>query len=125
MSGVHSNSHTPRRRYSNYCIPQKRGKTDHGENDMTVQVFIARSQGGFIEVSVVKEGLSSGPGHKYDAVKARSVLLAFGCDSRFVDRQLECLSRMPPNILLKFPAAEISDAILTSLGFAAAAFTTA
>jgi hypothetical protein len=92
---------------------------------MTVQVFIARSQGGFIEVSVIKEGLSSGPGRKYEAVKARGVLLAFGFDSGFVDRQLKCLSEMSPNILLKFPVVEISDVILTSLGFAAAAFTAA
>jgi hypothetical protein len=35
---------------------------------MRAQVFIDQTEGGFVEVSVVKHGLSSGAGHKYNAV---------------------------------------------------------
>ena len=54
---------------------------------MRAQVFINQTEGGFVEVSVVKLGLSSGAGHKYDAGKAKAVLLAFGFDAGLVDRQ--------------------------------------
>ena len=48
---------------------------------MRAQVFIDQTEGGFVDVSVVKHGLSSGAGHKYEAVeKAKAVLLAFGFD---------------------------------------------
>ena len=51
---------------------------------MRVQVFIDQTTGGFVEVSVVKLGLSSGAGHKYDAGKAKAVLLAFGFDAAWL-----------------------------------------
>ena len=93
---------------------------------MKAQVFISRGEGGSVEVSVVKQGLSSGAGHKYKAVEeARAVLLAFGFDSVLVDRQLRSLSETPPSVLLRFPVAEIADDVLRSLGFTAAAFTAA
>lgn len=93
---------------------------------MKAQVFITQSEGGFVEVSVARHGLSSSAGHKYEAVeKARAVLLAFGFDSALVDRQLRSLAKTPPSVLLRFPVAEIADDVLTSLGFTAAAFTAA
>ena len=53
---------------------------------MRAQVFIDHTEGGFVEVSVVKHGLSSGAGHKYNAVgEAKAVLLAFGFDAGLVD----------------------------------------
>ena len=92
---------------------------------MKAQVFITQSEG-VVEVSVARQGLSSAAGHKYGAVeKARAVLLAFGFDSALVDRQLRSLSETQPNVLLRFPVAEIADDVLTSLGFTAAAFTAA
>lgn len=93
---------------------------------MKAQVFITQSEGGFVEVSVVREGLSSGPGRKYKAVEeARAVLLAFGFGMALVDRQLRSLSGMRPSVLLRFPITEIADDVLASLGFTAAAFTAA
>ncbi len=38
---------------------------------MRAQVFIDQTEGGFVEVSVVKDGLSSGAGLKYDALGKR------------------------------------------------------
>ncbi len=93
---------------------------------MLAQVFISLSEGGFVDVSVARQGLSSSAGHKYDTVeKAKAVLLAFGFDPALVDRRLRSLSETPPSVLLKFPAAEIADNVLASLGFMAAAFTAA
>jgi hypothetical protein len=93
---------------------------------MKAQVFITQSEGGFVEVSVARQGLSSGAGHKYEIKEqARAVLLAFGFDPALVDRQLRSLSETPPSVLLRFPVAEIADDVLTSLGFTAAAFTAA
>jgi hypothetical protein len=93
---------------------------------MKAQVFITQSEGGFVEVSVARQGLSSGAGHKYEAVEtARAVLLAFGFDRALVDRQLRAVSEAPPSVLLRFPVTEIADDVLTSLGFKAAAFTAA
>lgn len=85
---------------------------------MTAEVFIDQTESGFVEVSVVKHGLSSGSGHKYDAVgKAKAVLLAFGFDAGLVDHQLGVLSGMPPSVLLRFPVAEIADDVLRSFRF--------
>jgi hypothetical protein len=96
---------------------------------MKAQVFLSQSEGGeggFIEITVVRQGLSSGAGHKYEVVEqARAVLLAFGFDATLVDGRLRSLSETPPSVLLRFPVAEIADDVLTSLGFTAAAFTAA
>jgi len=93
---------------------------------MRADIFIDKTAGGGIEVSVVKHGLSSGAAHKYHTVdKARAVLVALGFDVELIDRQLRTLSQAPPGFLLKFPAAEIADEVLRSLGFTAAAFRTA
>jgi len=93
---------------------------------MRADVFITQTEGGFVEVSVVKHGLSSGPAHKYKAVDdARAVLLAFGFDPSLVEARLSSLSEMSPSLLLRFPVAEIPDHVLMSLGFRAAAFTAA
>jgi hypothetical protein len=90
---------------------------------MTADIFIDKTAGGVVEISVVRNGLSAGAGHKYETVeKARSVLLTFGLDLELIDRQLRSLSRVPPSFLLRFPAAEIADDILRSSGFTAAAF---
>lgn len=90
---------------------------------MRAQVFIDQTEGGFVEVSVVKQGLSSGAGHKYDAIgKAKAVLLAFGFDAGLIACKLKAVSETPPSVLLQFPVAEIADDILRSLGFRAAAF---
>jgi len=90
---------------------------------MRAQVFIDQTEGGFVEVSVVKHGLSSGAGHKYNAVgEAKAVLLAFGFDAGLVDHQLGVLAEMPPSALLRFPVADIADDVLRSCGFMAAAF---
>ena len=90
---------------------------------MRAQVFIDQTQGGFVEVSVVRDGLSSGAGHKYNAVaEAKAVLLAFGFDAGLVDHQLGVLAETPPSVLLRFPMADIADDVLRSLGFMAAAF---
>lgn len=90
---------------------------------MTPDVFIDKTAGGAVEISVVRNGLSSGAGRKYDTVeKARSVLLTFGLDLELIDRRLRSLSNVPPSFLFRFPAAEIADDILRSLGFTAAAF---
>jgi len=90
---------------------------------MRADIFIDKTEGGGVEVSVVKHGLSSGAAHKYDTVdKARVVLVTFGFDAELIDRQLRTLSKAPPSFLLRFPAAEIADDVLQSLGFTAAAF---
>jgi hypothetical protein len=90
---------------------------------MKADIFIDKTEGGSIEISVVRDGLSSGAARKYDTVeKARSVLVTFGFDLELIDRQLQFLSKVPPSFLLRFPSAEIADDILRSLGFTAAAF---
>jgi hypothetical protein len=90
---------------------------------MKADIFISKTEGGGVEISVVKQGLSSGPAHKYNAVEqAEAVLLAFGFDAELVNRQLKTLSDMPPSTLLKFPETEIATDTLRSLGFTAAAF---
>ena len=71
---------------------------------MRADVFIDRTEGGAVEISAVKHGLSSGAAHKYDTVeKARAVLVSFGFDADLIDRQLRTLSKMPPSLLLRFP----------------------
>jgi len=93
---------------------------------MRADIFIDKTAGGGVEVSVVKHGLSSGDAHKYHTFdKARAVLVTLGFDVELIDRQLTTLSKAPPGFLLRFPAAEIADEVLRSLGFTAAAFRTA
>jgi hypothetical protein len=90
---------------------------------MRAQVFIDQTEGGLVEVSVVKDGLSSGAARKYIAVgEAKAVLLAFGYDAGLIDHQLGVLAGTPPSVLLRFPVADIADDVLRSLGFMAAAF---
>jgi hypothetical protein len=90
---------------------------------MTADIFISRTEGGGVEVSVIKRGLSSGPAQKYNAVEqAEEVLLALGFDAELVNRQLNTLADMPPSTLLKFPEMEINTETLRTLGFTAAAF---
>ena len=90
---------------------------------MRVDVFIDKTAGEGVEISVVKHGLTSGAAHKYDTLeKARVVLVTFGLDTDLIDRQLTTLSKMPPSALLRFPAADIADDVLRSLRFTAAAF---
>jgi hypothetical protein len=90
---------------------------------MRADIFISKTEGGGVEISVVKHGLSSGPAHKYNAVEqAEAVLLALGFDAELVNRQLKALIDMPPSTLLKFPETEIAIDTLRSLGFTAAAF---
>jgi hypothetical protein len=73
---------------------------------MRALVFIDQTEGGFVEVSVVKQGLSSGAAHKYDAIgKAKAVLLAFGFDAGLVACKLKAVSETPPSVLLQFPVA--------------------
>ncbi len=92
---------------------------------MRADIFIDKTAGGGVEVSVVKHGLSSGAAHKYHTVdKARAVLVTLGFDVELIDSQLRTLSQAPPGFLLRFPAAEIADEVLLSLGFTAAAFRT-
>lgn len=90
---------------------------------MRADIFIDKTAGGSVEISVVRDGLSSGVAHKYDtAEKARLVLVKFGLDPILIDHHLRSLSRVPPSFLIRFPVAEIADDILRSLGFRAAAF---
>ena len=90
---------------------------------MKAQVFIDKTEGGFVEVSVVKDGLSSGAGHRYNTGgEAKTVLLAFGFDLQLVDYQLGVLAETLPSVLLQFPVADIADDVLRSFGFMAAAF---
>ena len=90
---------------------------------MRADVFIDKTEGDAVEVSVVKHGLSSGAAHRYDtAEKARAVLVKFGFDPELVDGQLRTLSKSPPSFLLRFPEAEIGDEVLRSLEFTAAVF---
>ena len=71
---------------------------------MKAQVFITQSEGGIIEVSVVREGLSSGAGHKYKGVEeARAVLLEFGFDPAMVDHQLRYLAECSQAYCSDFP----------------------
>ncbi len=92
-------------------------------SSMKAQVFVAKSEGGFVEVSVTKDGLSSGAAHKYEtAEKAAKVLLAFGFDRELVDRQLRSLAETPPNVLVKLPVIEITEEVLSAHEFTAAAF---
>ena len=94
-----------------------------GKFSMRADIFINKTDGGTIGISVVRDGLSSGAGQKYETVeKARSVLVKFGIDPALIDRQLLLLAKAPPNFLLRFLAAEIADDILQALGFTAAAF---
>jgi hypothetical protein len=90
---------------------------------MRADVFIDKTEGDHVEISVVKHGLSSGPAHKYDTFeKAREVLVQFGFDQEMIDRQLKTLSKAPPSFLLKFPTVEIAEEVLRSLDFKAAVF---
>ena len=90
---------------------------------MRAQVFIDRTQGGGVEISVIKDGLSAGAARKYHKMEeARLILLAFGCEKGLVDRQFGILSQTPPSVLLPFPVTEIADDVLKSFGFWAAAF---
>jgi len=90
---------------------------------MRADIYIDKTQGGSVEISVVRDGLSSGVARRYETVeKARSVLVKFGLDPILIDHHLRSLTRVPPSFLLRFPAAEIADDILRSLGFRAAAF---
>ena len=90
---------------------------------MRADVFIDKTEGDGIEISVVKYGLSSGAAHRYDtAEKARAVLVKFGLDHDLIDHQLRTLSEVPPSFLLRFPATEIADEVLRSLEFTAAVF---
>jgi hypothetical protein len=90
---------------------------------MKAQVFIDQTEGGFVEIYVVKQGLSSGARNRYAAIgKAKAVLLAFGFDLGLVDRKLTAVSETPPSVLLRFPMLEIADDVLRSFGFKAAAF---
>jgi hypothetical protein len=90
---------------------------------MKADIYIDNTEGGGVEISVVKNGLSSGAAKKYETVgKAREVLVAFGLGADLINRQLLTLSKTPPSFLLRFPATEIDDDVLRSLGFTAAAF---
>ena len=90
---------------------------------MRADIFIDKTEGGGVEISVVRDGLTSGVAHKYDTVqKARLVLVQFGLDPLLIDGQLRSRSRVPPCFLLRFPAAEIADDILRSLRFTAVIF---
>lgn len=114
-----------RGKYSIDPIPFLRGEEDcgMGEFPMRADIFIDRTEGGTVGISVVRDGLSSGAGQKYATVEeARSVLVKFGLHPEQIDRQLQSLSKAPTNFLLRFPAAEIADDVLRSLHFWAAAF---
>ena len=75
---------------------------------MRADVFIDKTEGDGVEISVVKHGLSSGAAHRYDTVeRARAILVKFGLDPELIDRQLGTLSKVPPSFLLRFPEAEI------------------
>jgi hypothetical protein len=90
---------------------------------MTADVFIDKTEGDRVEISVVKHGLSSGAAHTYDTVeRARAILVKFGLDPEVIDHQLKTLSKVPPSFLLRFPTAEIADEVLRSLEFTAAVF---
>jgi hypothetical protein len=90
---------------------------------MRADVFIDKTEGDAVEITVVKHGLSCGAAHRYDTVeKARAVLVKFGFDPELIDHQLRNLSKVPPSFLLRFPEAEIADEVLRSLEFAAAVF---
>jgi hypothetical protein len=90
---------------------------------MRADIFIDKTEGGTVEISVVRDGLSSGAARKYETVEqAIAVLVTFGFNSELIDRQLRILSKVPPSFLLRFPATEIADDTLRSLGFTAAAF---
>jgi hypothetical protein len=90
---------------------------------MTADVFVDKTEGDRVEISVVKHGLSSGVAHKYDTFEqARAVLVKFGFDRELIDRQLRTLSKAPPSFLLRFPTVEIADEVLRSLNFKAAVF---
>jgi len=90
---------------------------------MRADVFIDKTEGDAVEISVVKHGLSSGAAHRYDTIeKARTVLVRLGLAPELIDRQLRALSKVPPSFLLRFPEAEIADEVLRSLEFTAAVF---
>jgi hypothetical protein len=90
---------------------------------MRAQVFIDQTEGGGVEISVIKDGLSFGAARKYHKMEeAKLVLLVFGFDKALVDRQFGILSKTPPIVLLTFPVTEIADDVLKSFGFWAAAF---
>ena len=90
---------------------------------MRADIFIDKTEGEGVEISVVKHGLSSGAAHKHQTFeKARTVLVALRLDSELIDRQLRALSKLPPGVLRRFPEAEIADDVLRSLEFTAAAF---
>jgi len=90
---------------------------------MRAEIFISNTEGGNFEISVVKEGLSSGAARKYETVEqVRAVLIKLGLDPTLIDRQLQLLSTAPSSQLLNFPVAEVADDVLRSSGFTAAAF---
>ena len=87
---------TPKARNTVFAVFSSRGigrTLAVGESSMRADIFIDKTAGGVVEISVVRNGFSAGAGHKYETVeKARSVLLTFGLDLELIDRQLWSLS---------------------------------
>lgn len=89
--------------------------------NMQAEVLIDRTKDGVIEISVLRQGMSSGAVQRYNSVdEAKGALTALGFAEGLVDGQLEALWQAPVGGLLRFPVADLPDDILWSLGFRAA-----
>jgi len=71
---------------------------------MRAQVFIHHTEGGCVEVSVVKHGLSSGAGHKYNAFgEAKAIFWHSDLTRGWLIINSESLQRCPQAHCLAFP----------------------
>ena len=88
---------------------------------MRAEVLIDRTKDGIIEISVLRQGMSSGAVQRYNSVdEAQAALTALGFAEGLVNGQLKVLSQAPVGGLLRFPITDLPDDILRSLGFRAA-----
>jgi len=88
---------------------------------MRAEVLIDYTKDGVIEISVLRQGMSSGAVQIYNSAdEARAALTGLGFVEGLVNSQLKALWKAPVGGLLRFPVTDIPDDILRSLGFKAA-----
>jgi hypothetical protein len=87
---------------------------------MRAEVLIDRTKDGVIEISVLRQGMSSGAVQRYNSADdAKAALTALGFVEGLVNTQLKALWQAPVGGLLRFPVTQVPDDILPSLGFKA------
>jgi Holliday junction resolvasome RuvABC DNA-binding subunit len=87
---------------------------------MRAEVLVDHTKDGVIEISVLRQGMSSGAVQRYNSAdEAKAALAALGFAEELVNSQLKALWQAPVGGLLRFPVSDVPDDILRSLGFKA------